>query len=415
MVVCVACSCLCDDIEVDFEKDNVKEVRNACRTGADLFFDYKVNRAECRVDKKPVGYDAAFGSAIDILNEAKNPFIFGLDRSSLKTQEKCIELAKKINACIDDESSFYQGAIVEKILASNIKTCTLDDVRNESDVILYWGSDPSNSHPRHLSRFSYFPRGEHRQKGWETDRTLVCIDVRRSSTMKIAKRKYIIPPDGDVKLIDGLLDAIDGKVPKSSDIGIEPKKLLDLANLLKKSRHGIIFTGMGLISALKNDLGVLESLMARLNNETDFHLIPMLENYNQRGFNETLYNHTGYVNGVKFNGENEKGHSGGQSFFESLKEDKFDAVLIVGSDLLSTIPFSISKKLEKIPIITIDSINTPTTAISNVVIPSAKEGIEAQGSALRMDAVKIKFEKLVDNEYMAENEVVDRLIKGVLK
>lgn len=413
MVVCSGCSCLCDDIEVDIEEDSIKEVRNACRTGADLFLEYKVNRAKCKVDGKDVSYDDALKNAIEVLKKSKNLFIFGFDSSTLEAQKKGVFLAEKINAFIDDTSSFYQGAVVEKILNSNIKTCTLDDVRHESDVTVYWGSDPSNSHPRHLSKFSYFPRGDHRQKGWEIDRNLVCIDVRNSSTMKISRKKFIIPPEGDEKFIECLIDAIDGKVPKSSEIKIEAKKLIDLANLLKKSRHGIIFSGLGLICALKNNLEPLESLMDKLNKESNFHLIPMLENYNTRGFNETLFNQTGYVNSVKFDSEKVKEHGASQSFIEALIEDKFDAALIVGSDPLSDVSFSISKKLSEIPIITLDSTNTPTTAVSKVVISSAKNGIEAQGKALRMDGVELSLEKLMDSEYLAEEEILDALIKGL--
>ena len=404
---------MCDDIEVDIESGEIKEVRNACRIGADQFIDYNVNRPKCTVDKHQASYDDALKCAIDILKEAENPFIFGLGRSTLETQAKAVELARKLNAFIDDSSSFFSGEIVEKIFKKSIKTCTLDYVRNESDVIVYWGSDPSNSHPRHLSKFSYFPRGEHRQKGWEIDRTLVCIDVRQSSTMKISKKKYVIKPESDKKLIDGIIDAMNGKVPQSFEIGIEAKKLIDLANLLKKAHHGIIFTGMGLSCALKNDFGAIEAIMEKLNEVADFNLIPMLNHYNTRGFNETLYSHTGYVNRVKFNSEGSIDHGPEQSFLESLIRNKFDAALIVGADPLSNVPFSISKKLSKIPTITIDSANTPTTAISKVVISSAKIGIEAGARALRMDGVEQNSEKMIDSPFMAEEEIFSALIEGV--
>ena len=413
MVVCFGCSCLCDDIEVDIESGEVKEVRNACRIGADLFFDRGVNRSKCTVDGDHKNYDDALKYAIDILNEAENPFIYGLDCSTLETQEKAVELARKLNACMDDSSSFSDGAIVEKIFKKSIKTCTLEDVRNESDVIVYWGSDPSNSHPRHLSKFSYFPRGEHRQKGWEIDRTLVCIDVRQSSTMKISRKKYIIKPESDKKLVGEIIDAMGGKVPQSHEIGIDAKKLIDLSNLLKKARHGIIFSGMGLTCALKNDLGGLEAIMEKMNELTDFHLIPMLGHYNTRGFNETLYSRTGYVNSVKFNSNGVTDHGPEHSFVESLIHNKFDAALIVGSDPLSNIPYSISKKLSKIPTITIDSVNTPTTAISKVVIPSAKDGIESKGRALRMDGIELNLEKIIDSSVMTEEKIITALIEGV--
>ncbi|MHA2273369.1 MAG: hypothetical protein ACXACI_16040, partial [Candidatus Hodarchaeales archaeon] len=36
---------------------------------------------------------------------------------------------------------------------------------NRSDLIIYWGANPIHAHPRHLSRYSLFPRGYFRERG----------------------------------------------------------------------------------------------------------------------------------------------------------------------------------------------------------------------------------------------------------
>ncbi|MDY6965295.1 MAG: formylmethanofuran dehydrogenase subunit B [Halobacteriota archaeon] len=414
MVVCSGCSCLCDDIEIVIKGSEIKEVRNACRIGADLFFDYNLNRATCALNGEKLPMEKALDAAISILKDAKRPFVFGLDCSTIGAQKRSIALAKKIGATIDDASSYCQGAVTCKILSSEIKTCTLDDVRNRADVIIYWGSDPSNSHPRHMSRFSYFPRGEFRLKGWEIERSAICIDVRESSTEKVCRRKIIIPPGNDGALIEELIEALEGRVPSSSS-GIEAKKAIELAGLFKKAEYGVIFTGMGLINAIKNDLTLLEDFMNKLNEFTEFHLMPMLRPTNTRGFNQILYEETGFVNRVKFNSKDNDGVEYGDehSFIETLKRGDLDAALVVGSDPLSTIPFSISKKLADIPTITISSTNTPTTMISQVVLTSAKTAVEVDGSLLRMDGIECSIEKAMDSEYLSEEEILKRLLEGV--
>jgi formylmethanofuran dehydrogenase subunit B len=333
----------------------------------------------------------AIDAAADILRRAKNPMVFGLDHSTMEAQREGIELAMKIEATLDDASG--QGEIVERIFSGSIDTCTLDDVRDNADVIVYWGSDPSNSHPRHLSRFSYFPRGKLRQKGME-DRTAICIDVRESSTAEICQ-SYKIPPGRDEELMREIIDLLNGKIPKSV---LETKQLIQLTNSLKKAKYGILFIGSG----LKN-FDALEVLLHKLGEITEFYSIPMVE-HNTIGFNRTLYDKTGYVNEVSFKDCLEK-----SPVREVLRNKIPDAALIIGEDALSSIPFCISKYLLEIPTITIDSFSTPTTEISKVVIPSAINGIEAEGSVLRMDGLEFKLEKTIENDRMSEEDILKAL------
>ena len=222
--------------------------------------------------------------------------LFGLDNSTCEAQIKGIQFAKKINAIIDDTSSFCQGMLIERILQERFRTCSLEDIRNKADVLVYWGSDAQDSQPRHLSRFSYFPRGESRQRGYEEDRLAIAIDVRESNTAKICKGHfYRIPPKGDREFILALIDALSGKVP-----AYDTKKMLELAGILKKAEFGAIFVGIGLTYSIKDDFDILTALADRLPN---FNIMPMVGHYNMRGFNEALFKETGFVNKVKFNGK----------------------------------------------------------------------------------------------------------------
>ena len=133
------------------------------------------------IEGKEVTLDQAIARAAEILKNAKSPLLYGWSNSTLEAQSVGINLAKKMGATMDDTSSFCEGLLMERILNGKIPTCTLDDVRNFADTSVFWGADPSNSHPRHLSRFSYYPRGEKRQKSYEEERTCVVVDVRKSA------------------------------------------------------------------------------------------------------------------------------------------------------------------------------------------------------------------------------------------
>ena len=93
--------------------------------------------------------------------------------------------------------------------------------------------------------------------------------------------------------------------------------------------------------------------MNALNEKANFHLVPMIRQYNTRGFNENLFKETGYVNSVKFEDGTVK-HGPEYSVVESLKEKTVDAALIIGSDPFSILPRSIAKNLLGVPVIALD-------------------------------------------------------------
>jgi formylmethanofuran dehydrogenase subunit B len=208
MSTCPGCALLCDDIEVVIESGKIKETRNACRRGAARIKGC-VNRLAPAIARKPSDIESAVRKAAEIIGNAKSPMLFGFSNSTCEAQVKGIQAAKKLGAIIDDTSSFCQGLLIEKVLQKKFRTCTLEDVRNKADVLVYWGSDAQDSQPRHLSRFSYFPRGESRQRGYEEDRVAIAIDVRESNTAKICKGHfYRIQPKGDREFILALIDAL---------------------------------------------------------------------------------------------------------------------------------------------------------------------------------------------------------------
>ena len=408
--VCTGCGLLCDDIELDVEQNKINKVLTACRIGVAHMKEGK-GEAIFRVDNKPVDEAKAISEAASILKNAKNPLIFGLGASTSEAQKTAIELAKKINATLDDTSSFCLGSLVEALINDKFKTCTLDDIRNKADVIIFWGTDPSDSHPRHLSKYSYFPRGKEKQRGWEEERTAIAIDVRKSHTAKICGNYFFqIPPGGDAEFIDALISALAGKLPKTS-YNFPPKRILELANILKGAKFGVVFVGLGLIYSLDN-IEPLIRLMNALNEKANFHLVPMVRQYNMRGFNETLFKETGYVNSVKFE-EGTVKHGTEYSIIESLKAKAVDAALIVGSDPFSILPGSISKKLLEIPMIVIDPCETLTSRNAKVYISTAIGGVESGGSAIRMDGVKVDFKPVVETKRPSDEVVLKEIMEAL--
>lgn len=408
--VCTGCALLCDDIEIEVTDNKLSKVNNACLKGVARLKECD-EPAECKIDGSNVSIDEAIKEAASILKNASNPLIFGMGNSTTGAQKKAIELAKRTNAYIDDTSSFCQGPVIEAIFGDRIRTCTLDEVKDYADVIIYWGADPSNSHPRHLSKYTYFPRGKERQRGWEEDRTAICIDVRKSDTAIICGDKfYQIPPQADEELVDALISALSGKVPKVS-FGMGPKKILELANLLKKAKFGVICVGLGLIYSLP-DVEPLVRLLGKLNEVSNFHLIPMVGQYNMRGFDHNLHEETGYINRLRFL-ESGVEHGPQCSVVELLRTKSVDAALVIGSDPMSSLPGSIAKELTDIPVVTIDPCMTMTSGKAKVSIASATSGAECGGTAIRMDGVEVDIKPMIATDRLSDEEILSRIMEAL--
>ena len=256
-----------------------------------------------------------------------------------------------------------------------------------------------------------FPRGSEKQRGWEEERTAIAIDIRKSHTAKICGNYFFqIPPGGDTEFIDALIAGLSGKLPKTS-YNYPPKKILELANILKGAKFGVVFAGLGLIYSLEN-LEPLFRLMKALNEKANFHLVPMVGHYNMRGFNENLFAETGYVNSVKFENDIVK-HGPEYSIVESLKAKTVDAALIIGSDPLSSLPRSIAKNLFEIPVISMDPCETLTSRNAKVYINTAISGVEAGGTATRMDGTKVSFKPVVETNHPSDEAILKKIMEAL--
>jgi formylmethanofuran dehydrogenase subunit B len=406
---CTGCSLLCEDIEIDIETGTINRAKNLCRKGWAHFQALYTERTKPTIDGEGVPLEAAIDKAAEILAKAKKPLLYGWANTSLEAQGAGIELAKKLGATLDDTSSFCEGILMEQVLKGKIPSCTLDDVRNYADTSVFWGADPSNSQPRHLSRFAYYPRGEKRQKSYEEERNCVVVDVRKSATATLCPNYYYrLPPGTDAQFIESIMTALDGKIPKFGD----KKRMIELATLLRKTEYGAIFPGIGMILSLQEKMDLLQKLVARLSEITTFKVVPMVENCNERGFNQLLLDKTGFINSVSFH-EGAPVHGPEHSVIAAARS--CDAALVIGSDPLSALPFGTARALAQKPLIAIDPRRSLTTDAAKVVIPSAMYGLEAGGTAIRMDGVKIAFEPafIKDPGLLSDEQILVRIKEAI--
>ena len=405
--VCTACSCLCDDIEIEFDGTNLKHISKACARGVNLFNLSESGRRNpvAQVSGNEVLLDEAVETASQLLKKSRRPVVFGLDNSTTEAQEVGIRLAQKLEAVIDDCSSFCHGALIENIIKGVIPTCMLSQIRDNADLLLYWGSNPYHSHPRHMARFSYYSYTDYIEAGWIPKTTLSCIEVRDTELTALCKPAFRLKPGEDRDFIQLILDEVQGE--SSSE------KARDFVRLVRESCFCVIFAGLGLTYSLDNDFSLFTTMIQQFNQSTQIAVIPMVGHFNMRGFNQSLYSKTGYVNKVAFT--NGIIHGDQFSFFELLRTEQLDCVLIVGSDPFSSLPGSLIANLRHIPLICIDAIPTLTTKYADVVFGTAISGLESGGTAVRMDGEEVALIKGVSCSYPSDADVLSMLLEALAR
>ncbi len=130
-----------------------------------------------------------------------------------------------------------------------------------------------------------------------------------------------------------------------------------------------------------------------------------------RGFNHNLHEKTGFIHRVGFT-KNGPVSDVEYSVVEQLKHGA-DALMVVGSDPLASLPLSISRRLKDIPLILVDPCSNLTSGVADVTIPCGASGIEVGGTAVRLDGTKMDLSPIVQGDGLSDEMVIKRIMEEV--
>ena len=89
-------------------------------------------------------------------------------------------------------------------------TCTLGEVKQRADFIVYWGGNPAECHPRHFTKYTIMQKSKFLPRG-RKDRTMVLVDIRETKSAKAADIFLQVRPGKDFELITILRAMIKGQ------------------------------------------------------------------------------------------------------------------------------------------------------------------------------------------------------------
>ena len=416
-VVCPFCGCLCDDLVVEKENGRITVVKNACAIGRTKFLNHASDRAKPMVKREgeliEVTLEEAIDRAAEVLKASDFPLIYGLSSTEVDAQRLAVELAELLGASIDHTASVCHGPTILAAHDVGVAKCTLGEVKNRADLVIFWGCNPAEAHLRHPVRYSVTPKGMFTEGG-RKDRKVIHVDVRRTGTSKMADLFIKVEPGRDYELLSTLRASIKG-YEVGDAAGVPLSTIKELAEEMKRCKFGILFFGLGLTMSGGRHLNVDAALrlVRDLNHYTKFTILPMRGHFNVTGAGEVLLWSTGYPYSVNFSRGYPVYNPGEFSAVDLLARGECDAALIIASDPAAHFPAKASGRLAKIPTIVIDPKVSMTSMIAEVVIPSALAGIECDGTAYRMDGIPIRLRKVLESDFLPDREILKKIIERV--
>jgi formylmethanofuran dehydrogenase subunit B len=421
-VGCPYCGVCCDDLVVTLSDDGKKvlEVENACAIGNEIFYhacsDDRVRLPRLRQPDgtfKDISYDEAVDYAARVLHTAKKPLIYGFGSTNCEGMAAAAKVAEKAGAVLDNCASICHGSSFLAIFDNGYPSCTLGETKNRADVVVYWGSNPAHAHPRHMSRYSIFPRGFFTGKGHK-GRKIIVIDPRYTDTANVADIHLQVKQGHDYDLFNAFRVALRGEEIPDEVAGIPREKILEAVEIMKKARFGTIFYGMGLCHSdgRNHNVDIAISLTRDLNDYTKWTIMAMRGHYNIAGPGVVWAWSYGYPYCIDLSKRDTAYMNPGEtSSVDLAMRDEVDAFFNVGTDAGAHFPITAVKHLKKHPWITVDPNINMASEISDLHIPVGIVGVEVPGIVYRMDNVPIQYRKVLDppEGVISDEELFERI------
>lgn len=145
------CACLCDDLRITHREGRIVQAEGACLLAEPWYLRQgTVQQDVAEIEGQAAPHRGAIERAVAILDVSHSPLIYGLSRSSTEGQRAAVRLADTLGATIDTTASLGHGPSVMAVQAEGESTCTLGEARNRADLVIFWGTNPAVSHPRHF-------------------------------------------------------------------------------------------------------------------------------------------------------------------------------------------------------------------------------------------------------------------------
>ena len=415
-VACTLCGCVCDDLQFVIKDNRIQSMTNACEKAAAWYGQLETSDQFVRdSDHNESILEAKIAHAAALLRNARYPLIYGLSSSSTAGQRAAVALADRLGGVIDTSASTCHAPSIMAFQQVGESTSSLGEARQRADLVVFWGSNPLESHPRHLERYSNAPPGELLRSS-DNRRTIVVVDTVESETSQIADLFVKLDPSSDLDVIWTLRALVKGlSVPHTEIGGVAFAQISALADLMMNCHYGAFFFGLGLARGPLAHLNVeaLLRLATDLHQKTRIVVRRMRRYGDVAGADSVLCWQTGYPFSVDLARGYPRYQPGEFSAEGLLERQEPDCCVFVGTDSLTKLSNTALSWLQQIPTIVLTHGQEHIPFQPTVTIPVAMYGVHCAGTAYRMDEIPIPLRPMLSTELPTDEDVLNSMMTRI--
>jgi formylmethanofuran dehydrogenase subunit B len=352
------------------------------------------------IDGKAASLDEAVERAAAILAAARFPLVYGLTRLTCEAQRAAVALADRIGGCIDIAGSCPAPLFPDLGTVS----CSLGEVKNRADLIVFWGGRPDVTHPR----LREFFEGGRFVQGGRDGRTVAVIGDRALADAFSAEMFLPAAADGFAAiwllraLVRGQLAGFTG-LPVC---GISMADWKAFALRLKRCHFGVLFFDAVIGGPRFSEAA--HGLATDLNAFTRFYALTLRSPGNGVGAEQVLTWQTGYPSAVSLSGGHPRSFADEFSAERVLTRGEADAALLIGAGV-NGLSAAAQNLLRRIPVIALTPQITTLANPASVAITTVACANPLGGTAFRLDGLALPLRPAFSSSFPDDFQVTLRI------
>lgn len=380
--ICAGCSCACDDISLYLKAGRLVRTLNLCEIAMKKF--RSVTAQDRLKPLRPGVLDENLKKAAGLLRKNGVPLILGADALDESGIQASRELAANLKGLwlpwgFTGLNQFY-SCVKKQGWASAI----LDEVRDRTDSVIFWRTDPLVTHHRHLSRYSYFPAGRYTERG-NSDRNLTAVSDNKAIIEPLCQQFFEIEPAADSHLIKSLMHPAQEAPYDHRDFPL-------MVNSLQRASYIAVFVDPEKTTPEALDLLFAWSRTVNASDRKRMVILPLLNSgANIEGFTRISMEHYATACGYDFSGKIAGIETLGD---EEVLSESIGSIVMIPSGPEGAHPRRLPRSLSEKPLMVITPFKQDLAQHADVTIPVALPGVETDGVFFRADGLPLTAKKI---------------------
>jgi formylmethanofuran dehydrogenase subunit B len=413
-VVCPECGCLCDDLEVVIEDDQIRSTKGACAFGRDRFDEACTTPVlPAKIFESIATLEAAIDRAAERLLNAKAPVVWGLADSSIEAQRVAVAIADRLGALVSVGGS--NSVALHAFQRLGTIGASFGEIKDRADLIVYDAATPRTVPDCFPSRFGENAVGRF-LAGGRDDRSVIWLGSTLNEHAGLADHRLDLSVNNQAAFYSALRAIVQeielDRSRVESTTGFTFEALQDLAKRLKAARYGAFVINPA--DARNSEYQAKLALIRTLNQYTRFVIVHIQNRYSNRAGAEAVLSwQTGVANDVDFSMGSPR-YLPMEGVRERVKRGEVDAALILSSDdepflehpHISRILIHSSHEIKRFGLVPNESTHW---SAPEVMIGTAQLGIGEGGSLMRSDGVMLPLRPVLPDPQRSKVAVLKAL------